>query len=79
MASRCLAQLACIEPNIVMDVVIEHVIPMLSAVNNDTKRRGSIEAVTVIIEKLQLAVVPYVFFLIIPLLGMNLLLLFIFY
>lgn len=69
MASRCLAQLASIEPNIVMDVVIEHVIPMLSAVNDDTKRRGSIEAVTVIIEKLQLAVVPYVFFLIVPLLG----------
>ncbi|CAH1396143.1 unnamed protein product [Nezara viridula] len=69
MASRCLAQLASIEPNIVMDVVIEYVIPMLSAVNDDTKRRGSIEAVTVIIEKLQLAVVPYVYFLIVPLLG----------
>lgn len=69
MSSRCLAALACIDPGQVMEQVIELVIPMLSATNDDTKRRGAIEAVTVIIERLQLSIVPYIYFLVVPLLG----------
>lgn len=69
MASRCLAALTCIDPSQVMELIINLVIPLLSAVNDDTKRRGAIEAITVIIEKLQLSIVPYIFFLVVPLLG----------
>lgn len=70
MASRCLAVLGTVDSHTVMTTVIEQVIPMLSISNDDHSRRGAVETVAVILEKMKLNIVPYIFFLVVPLMGM---------
>lgn len=52
-----------------MTTIINDVLPLLDAADSDIKRKGSIEAVVCIVDKLQFDVVPYIVLLIIPLLG----------
>uniref|UniRef100_A0A0A9X8J8 TATA-binding protein-associated factor 172 n=1 Tax=Lygus hesperus TaxID=30085 RepID=A0A0A9X8J8_LYGHE len=85
MACRCLAALALIESNClrsnetkdlpclssapVMSAVVLQVVPMLSIADNDAKRQGATEAIALLLEKMQLSLVPYILFLVVPLLG----------
>lgn len=52
-----------------MTTIIKNVLPLLDAADCDTKRKGAIEAVVCIVEKLQFNIVPYIVLLIVPLLG----------
>lgn len=52
-----------------MTTIIKDVLPFLDAADCDRKRKGAIEAVVCIVDKLQFDVVPYIVLLIIPLLG----------
>lgn len=52
-----------------MTTIIKDVLPLLDAADSDIKRKGAIEAVVCIVDKLQLDIVPYIVLLIIPLLG----------
>lgn len=83
MACRCLAALAVIESQAlqsdpanptfadvpVMSAVVLQVVPSLSIVDNDRKRQGAVEAIALLLEKMQLHLVPYILFLVVPLLG----------
>lgn len=52
-----------------MTTIIKDVLPLLDAADCDRKRKGAIETVVCIVDKLQFDVVPYIVLLIIPLLG----------
>lgn len=52
-----------------MTTIINDVLPLLDAPDSDVKRKGAIEAVVCIVDKLQFDIVPYIVLLIIPLLG----------
>lgn len=69
MVSRCLATLASVDASRVMTVVINELVPLLSAIENVTIRQGAAEAIACIVNKLQFDIVPYVILLIVPLLG----------
>lgn len=67
--ARCLASSVELDSLVTMTTVINDILPLLDAADCDVKRKGAIEAVVCIVEKLQLDVVPYIVLLIIPLLG----------
>ncbi|XP_063696221.1 TATA-binding protein-associated factor 172 [Culicoides brevitarsis] len=69
LVSRCLATLAFVDAPRTMAVIVNDVIPYLSAIENVVKRQGAAEAIACIVNKLQLDIVPYVVLLIVPLLG----------
>ncbi|CAH1794395.1 unnamed protein product [Owenia fusiformis] len=69
MASRCLGMLSRIATSETLSYTLEHILPLLSASHNDTKRLGAIEAVTNIINALEVEIVPYVVLLVVPVLG----------
>lgn len=69
LAARCLATFVELDSVFAMTIVIKDILPLLDAADCDMKRKGSIEAVACIVEKLQFDVVPYIVLLIIPLLG----------
>lgn len=52
-----------------MATIINDVLPLLDSADSDVKRKGAIEAVVCIVDKLQFDIVPYIVLLIIPLLG----------
>ncbi|XP_022171117.1 TATA-binding protein-associated factor 172 [Myzus persicae] len=68
-SARCLAASVELNPEITMMTIINDVLPLLDAPDNDVKRKGAIEAVMCIVDKLQFDIVPYIVLLIIPLLG----------
>jgi TATA-binding protein-associated factor len=68
-ASRCLATFASVDAQKVMVMVINHLIPLLTQIENSINREGAIEAITCIVHKLQFNIVPYVVLLIVPVLG----------
>lgn len=69
LSSRCLAVLASLDSVAIMQAVVDNILPLLNAIDNDTCRQGAAEALACIIEKLQFNVVPYIVLLVIPLLG----------
>ncbi|CAH0388988.1 unnamed protein product [Bemisia tabaci] len=69
LASRCLAALSKIDSSLVMKDVINKVLLYLGASDCDSKREGAIEAIACILEKMQFEIIPYIVFLIVPLLG----------
>lgn len=71
MAARCLACICADSPGgaVAMNVVVESVLPLLSASHSDTSRQGTIEAVYNIVEGLGFDVAPYVALLVVPVLG----------
>jgi TATA-binding protein-associated factor len=52
-----------------MTHVVDKVLPLLGAVDSDIQRQGAVEALASISEKLQFSIVPYIVFLMVPLLG----------
>lgn len=69
MASRCFGMLAPILPNQTMEVVLTTVLELLEAADCEVKRQGAVETVCCVIERLSLNIVPYIVFLIVPMLG----------
>lgn len=69
LAARCLAAFIELDSVVIMTTVIQDILPLLDAADCDIKRKGAIEAVVCIVDKLQLNVIPYIVLLIIPLLG----------
>lgn len=68
-AARCLAASVELDSVTTMTTIIKDVLPLLDAADCDRKRKGAIETVVCIVDKLQFDVVPYIVLLIIPLLG----------
>jgi len=69
MTARCLAAFVELDSVTTMTIIIKEVLPLLDAADCDIKRKGAIEAVVCIVDKLQFNVIPYIVLLIIPLLG----------
>lgn len=69
MSSRCLATLALINPQRVMSLIIEQCLHQLQAIENVIYRQGAVEAISCIVNKMQMEIIPYVLLLIVPLLG----------
>lgn len=68
-AARCLAASVELDSVTTMTVVINDILPLLDASDCDKKRKGAIEAVVCIVDKMQFDIVCYIALLIIPLLG----------
>lgn len=68
-AAICFAQICKIKPVEGMNAAITTVLPMLADAGNSRKRQGAIEAVNFLVSYLDVAVLPYVIFLIVPVLG----------
>ncbi|RWS05521.1 TATA-binding protein-associated factor 172-like protein [Dinothrombium tinctorium] len=69
MASRCLGVLSTVITTETMNTVVVEIMGMLGATDSDIKRQGAVEAIYCIIEKLRIAIVPYIVLLIVPMLG----------
>ncbi|GAA6010257.1 hypothetical protein JCM11491_005414 [Sporobolomyces phaffii] len=67
--AKCLATLCDIVPEQGMRHVVESVVPILSDPINVNHRRGAIELISHIVELLDVKVLPYVIFLVVPVLG----------
>lgn len=68
-AARCLAASVELDSVTTMTIVINDILPLLDAADSDINRKGAIEAVVCIVDKLQFDIVCYIALLIIPLLG----------
>lgn len=69
LASRCLGMMARVRTAPTMTLVVDAVLAKLGASDDDTRRRGAVEAIACVIESLSLGVVPYLVFLVVPVLG----------
>lgn len=69
MAARCLGALATIKVSLVMDMVIDKIVPFLGSIESILHRQGGAEAIACIVNQLQFNIVPYVVLLVVPLLG----------
>lgn len=68
-ASRCLSILGECWPADVMRLLVNEVVPMLGDVKSTVRRQGAIEAIALMLQRLQLKILPYVLFLVVPVLG----------
>lgn len=69
LVSRCFGMMARIRTEPTMAVIVDKVLAKLGASDDDIQRRGAIEAIACVIEGLSLGVVPYLVFLVVPVLG----------
>ncbi|XP_072029618.1 TATA-binding protein-associated factor 172-like [Amphiura filiformis] len=69
MAARCLGMLSQVITTATMNEVLAHVVPTLGATDDDVKRQGALEALSCIIDRLGIDIVPYIVLLVVPLLG----------
>lgn len=69
MAARCFGMLSTILPNQTMNVILTKTLDLLDSTECELKRQGAVEAICCVIEKLSLKIVPYIVFLIVPMLG----------
>lgn len=69
MAARCLAVFAKINSVVVMELVVNKVLPLLACADCEINRQGAVEAIACIVDSLQFDIIPYVVLLVVPLLG----------
>lgn len=69
LAARCLGVLGNVSIIETMRVVVEDVLPLMGTADVVRNRQGAIEAISCVIERLGMAVVPYVVLLVVPVLG----------
>ncbi|GAA5967385.1 hypothetical protein JCM11641_000529 [Rhodosporidiobolus odoratus] len=67
--AKCLATLCDITPTEGMRHVVESVVPLLGDPLNVNHRRGAIELISHIVELMDIKILPYVIFLVVPVLG----------
>ncbi|XP_054706279.1 TATA-binding protein-associated factor 172-like [Uloborus diversus] len=68
-AAGCLGSLSKVMAVEIMNIILDKVISKLGATDNDVQRQGAVEAIACIIDELGLDIVPYIIFLIVPMLG----------
>ncbi|XP_078611730.1 TATA-binding protein-associated factor 172-like isoform X3 [Branchiostoma floridae x Branchiostoma japonicum] len=68
MAARVLGMLSKVVTVETMNLVLGHVIPMLGA-SEEVQREGAMEALSYIVEKLGVVMIPYIVLLVVPVLG----------
>ncbi|GIY86061.1 TATA-binding protein-associated factor 172 [Caerostris darwini] len=68
-AASCLGRLSKVITVETMNCVLDKILGKLGASDNEIQRQGSIEAIACIIDELGLNIVPYIVFLIVPMLG----------
>lgn len=69
MAARCFGMLSTILQSQTMNVILTKTLDLLDSTECELKRQGAVEAICCVIEKLSLKIVPYIVFLIVPMLG----------
>ncbi|XP_077114676.1 TATA-binding protein-associated factor 172 isoform X1 [Ranitomeya variabilis] len=69
MASRCVGVMSRIATMETMNGFLEKVLPWLSAIDDNTKQEGAIEALACVMEQLDVGIVPYIVLLVVPVLG----------
>jgi TATA-binding protein-associated factor len=69
MAAQCLASLALYVTVPTMKCLIQRVLPMLGETKNPVSRQASIEAIYHVVTEMEIKILPYIIFLIIPILG----------
>lgn len=73
LAARCFGMCSTIVANqtmnVLLDCILDDVLDFLNSPDCRLKRQGACEAICCIIERLQLNIVPYIVFLIVPMLG----------
>ena len=69
MAAQCLASLAKYITVPTMKCLIKRVLPMLNESKNTVGRQASIEAIYHVVSQMEIKILPYIIFLIIPILG----------
>ncbi|KAI9598492.1 hypothetical protein BDF19DRAFT_393058 [Syncephalis fuscata] len=69
MSARCLAILCDVIGYTALEPFMKHVIPLLGDAGNILHRQGAIEAVSLLVQTLDEAILPFVIFLIVPVLG----------
>ncbi|GAA5949726.1 hypothetical protein JCM21900_003274 [Sporobolomyces salmonicolor] len=67
--AKCFATLCDIAPEQGMKHVVEDVVPVLADPLNVNNRRGAVELISHIVELLDIDILPYVIFLVVPILG----------
>ena len=68
-AAKCLATLCNVMPEEGMRRVVDSVVPLIGDAKRTVSRQGAVEAINHIIKLLDIRVLPYVLFLIVPILG----------
>ena len=71
MTARVISELAAVNPVPTLTYVTESVLPVLNLIDQDSCRKGAVECLYFIVDKLGFEIVPYIVFLIVPLLGRN--------
>lgn len=69
MSARVLGALAVALPVATVTQLVEAVVPELASIHSKVRRRGAVEAIHCVIQKLGFDVVPYSVMLVVPLLG----------
>ncbi|XP_064478043.1 TATA-binding protein-associated factor 172-like [Ornithodoros turicata] len=69
MAARCLGMLSKVLTVPTMTLILGEVLGRIGASHADTQRQGAIEAIACVIDNLGLDLVPYIVFLVVPMLG----------
>lgn len=69
LTARCLAVFAGMDSVVVMESVVQKVLPLLADTTSDLNRQGAVEALAAIVDRLQYEIIPYVVLLVVPLLG----------
>ncbi|XP_068672856.1 TATA-binding protein-associated factor 172-like [Montipora foliosa] len=69
LAARCIGVLSVVSTQETMRVVVEDILPLMGTADLVRNRQGAVEAISCVIEKLGMSVVPYVVLLVVPVLG----------
>ncbi|ORY35400.1 putative helicase [Naematelia encephala] len=68
-AAKCIAALCDVMIDQAMKEVVDHIVPLVGDAKHTASRQGAVEAVHHIIKLLDIKALPYVLFLIVPILG----------
>ena len=68
-AAHCFAELCAADPTKGLMIAVQDVLPLLADAGNTYRRQGAIEAVNMLVVRLDAQILPYVIFLIVPILG----------
>ncbi|TPX34202.1 hypothetical protein SmJEL517_g03103 [Synchytrium microbalum] len=68
-AATCLSAVASVMPPVAMRTVVDGVLPLFGEAQHVSSRQGAVECVFFLIDKLEINLLPYITFLIVPTLG----------
>lgn len=68
-AASCFAQICKVKPTRGMQIAVTTLVPFLADAGHSRKRQGAMEAINLLVSCLDVDILPYVIFLIVPVLG----------